>query len=145
VAIFKKRLPSKGTHSARVLNGRAFDTAIVQRLIAICGSSDSEFGIELYFRFIRDTEERIAAMSRALSRTDREIMVAAPHALRGAAMQFGAVQIAAICAGLEDATRAGEIMKLGPLIEQLAAETARLRTELNRRLAHMPHRHLVGH
>ncbi|MGH7814081.1 MAG: Hpt domain-containing protein [Candidatus Binataceae bacterium] len=112
------------------------DTRAIEELLSFGGPADPDFCAGIVRRFVCDTEERVAAMGAALSRADREALGAASHALRGAAVQFGAGGIARICAEIERTADAGAIAAIAPMLKRLAAETARVREAIDGRAAH---------
>jgi CheY-like chemotaxis protein len=69
--------------------------------------------------FLARTPVRLAELRTAFERDDVDLMDRAAHSLRGGAATLGAGGVAALCADLEHAARAGRLSDAGPLLAQL--------------------------
>lgn len=74
----------------------------------------------------------------AIERQDADGLRRAAHALRGAAANFGARPLEALCAEIENHGRAGLPLQAGPLVAPLQAEYQRVITALEQEASQSP-------
>jgi len=85
---------------------------------------------ELLRLFLQDTPELLHALSVAVSSGDRLELRSAAHALKGAVSKFGARHPQALAAELEEIAPRCEMSQAQQLVDALAQEVFRLRSEL---------------
>jgi signal transduction histidine kinase/CheY-like chemotaxis protein/HPt (histidine-containing phosphotransfer) domain-containing protein len=72
----------------------------------------------------------LAEMRQAVQDNDPKMLERASHTLKGGAANLGAPELARSCAEMESRARAGEAIGCGELLERIAAECARVETDL---------------
>jgi len=86
--------------------------------------------VALFREAVADAEREIGEAS-----SDLEALRAIAHRLRGAAANFGAIRLMALCAGIEQHAAAGNLLETVDLLEPLGAELSRLVTALREDLS----------
>ncbi len=95
-------------------------------------SDDGEFLKEIAGIFLSDTPERIAELERSQAAGDTVTFTRAAHSIKGSAANIGATALGAIASRLESAAKATPIAQLTPQIEDVKAEFAVVRAELEK-------------
>ncbi|HEY8238914.1 MAG TPA: Hpt domain-containing protein [Candidatus Limnocylindrales bacterium] len=83
------------------------DDGVIAELRASTGDDD-DFVRELVEAYIEEGRGYIAAMNTAAAAADAEAMVRPAHTLKSSSATMGAMRLAAICRGIEEAARDGE-------------------------------------
>ena len=107
------------------------DQAVLDQLLAI----DEGGGLlsEVIDTFLRLAPGKLSALARAAKRKDPGGLERAAHSFLGSCANLGARRMAAICAGLETAARAGSTNGGVAQVEQLKAEFVLVKAALTRR------------
>jgi CheY-like chemotaxis protein len=85
---------------------------------------------ELIAIYLRDTPPRLAALYEAVARADAEAVGREAHGLKGSNGQIGAVQVARLCAELEEQARAADLTGASETLRRLDAAFGRVRARL---------------
>ena len=85
---------------------------------------------ELIELFLEDVPPQLKVLREAEEREDAHGVVRTAHILEGSCGNLGAVRIAAICAGLEEIGRSGDLTAVPELISRLEEEFGRVRAAL---------------
>jgi two-component system, sensor histidine kinase RpfC len=93
------------------------DHARVQEVERI--SRDAAFLMQLLRGFRGDVESLLGRLDSAIAAGHRSAMTDIAHAIRGAALGIGAQQLAAHCAGIEEAAASGHITQLRTLATEI--------------------------
>lgn len=110
----------------------AIDQAVLRDLLDVMGASLAEL-VRVY---LEDAPRLIAELTAAAQRDDLEGLIAPAHSLKSASANLGAVKLADHARTIEHGARLKTLNPpFTPLVEQLAAEYARVAVELDRALA----------
>ena len=90
------------------------------------GEGEPDLIVELIDLYVADAQLRAVAMHEALSRKDEPSLKAAAHGLKGSSANLGARLMSEICDELEHTDWSSSFHKLGPLLNQLEQESARV-------------------
>jgi HPt (histidine-containing phosphotransfer) domain-containing protein len=104
----------------------------MSRLIAVCsigGAVDQNLLLELLRMFILDNDERVAALSGAMTSGDHEALRRLVHTISGSAATAGATRLAAMARAVETGLRAGG-KPSADAIEAIVAEFGEVRARL---------------
>ncbi len=91
------------------------------------GRDDESFVSDYIDLFLKDTESRLSAMSKAFVSGDTETVRREGHALKGSCLELGADRMARYCEDLSIAAQQENLNEVGAVIGQLDREFARLR------------------
>ena len=91
---------------------------------------DAAFLAELIDELLEDAPTQLESLRDAAETGDAIGARRAAHTLKGSSRTFGAVELAALCQEAERAAEAGELAGVLSGIDGIAAEWARVRTEL---------------
>jgi HPt (histidine-containing phosphotransfer) domain-containing protein len=80
----------------------AVDTSALAALRDLQGEGQPDLLAAVSAVYLRDTPPRLAALHKALARADAEALRREAHGLKGSSSQIGAVQMARLCADLEE-------------------------------------------
>ena len=83
----------------------AVDARALAALRDLQGQGRPDLLAELMAIYLRDTPPRLAALHEAVVRADAEALRRAAHSIKGSSSQIGAVQVARLCADLEEQAR----------------------------------------
>jgi HPt (histidine-containing phosphotransfer) domain-containing protein len=83
-----------------------YDEGVVAELRAATGDDD-DFILDLVATYLAEGDEQLATITAAAEAADAAAMVPAAHTLKSSSAALGAMRLAAVCRGLEDAARAG--------------------------------------
>lgn len=106
------------------------DQAAIGTLRALNPDDGGEFFKELVGLFLQDTPPRIAEIEANLAAGDLQRLTRAAHSIKGSAGNFGASQLVAVSARIEQLGKAGDLTTVPPLLESLKAEFARAKAAL---------------
>jgi two-component system sensor histidine kinase/response regulator len=81
--------------------------------------------------FLQDTAERLNRLSRALEISDRNTLSREAHAIKGACLELGIVQLGKYCDELRDAAKDSRLDQAAESLQQLRTEFDRLRPMLD--------------
>jgi len=82
--------------------------------------------------FLKDTEERIAAMQVAMAATDREKLRKQGHALKGSSAQVGAMGLAELCRTLEATASTATPAELAAVVAEIGREFSKVRQKIEK-------------
>jgi len=94
---------------------------------------------EVVVLFLRDTPERLEALTTAVAASDFATAARAAHSIKGSAANLGAMGLHAVAASAEQDARSGDMPALTIDLQGLAAEYARVRAQLEDLLSARPH------
>jgi HPt (histidine-containing phosphotransfer) domain-containing protein len=80
--------------------------------------------------YLRDTPLRLAALHEAVARADAGALRGAAHYLKGSSSQIGAVQMAQLCADLEEQARSADLADAAQTLRRLEAAFGRVHAHL---------------
>ncbi len=111
------------------------DAAVLNRdsleaLKSLQSEGDDGFLKEMIELFLGDTPARFADMDAAMASGAQQDFVRAVHSIKGASANFGADDLHAMCAEVEQMGRAGQMNETGPKVQGLHAEFERVRSAL---------------
>ena len=111
------------------------DAAVLNRdsleaLKSLQSEGDDGFLKEMIELFLADTPERFADMDVALASGAQQDFVRAVHSIKGASANFGADDLHAMCAEVEQMGRAGQMGETDLKVQALRAEFERVRSAL---------------
>lgn len=115
---------------------RALDMAVLRSFEEIQAEGEPDLIVELIDLYLKDAPVKLASMQEAVAGEDAEGLRRAAHGLRGSSASIGAARVAALCEGLEHASRVASAgQEAAPLVEQLERELedARRALEAERR------------
>jgi two-component system, sensor histidine kinase and response regulator len=81
--------------------------------------------------FVKDTEERIAAMQAALTAMDREKLRKQGHALKGSSAQVGAMGLAELCRTLEATALTVTPAEIAGVVAEIAREFGKVQNKIS--------------
>jgi ligand-binding sensor domain-containing protein/signal transduction histidine kinase/DNA-binding NarL/FixJ family response regulator len=105
----------------------SFDPSFLERLRQLEGVAGRAVVRPFIDDFLLESPRRLAAIRQALEDGDRDALVFAAHALKGASAQLGALRLAALCQELEAGGRGGALAADG---EAVARTMSALEREL---------------
>ena len=106
------------------------DWKVLGRLEALNRPGQANELMRLVRFFIEDTPPRLGAMREAAARQDGPRLKEVAHALRGAALHFGAQQMVAVCDQLERCAQTPDLPGASELLDGLGEAFARTTAEL---------------
>jgi CheY-like chemotaxis protein len=109
----------------------AVDARTLAALRDRLGEGQPDFLAELSALYLRDTPPRLAALHRALARADAATLRREAHGLKGSSSQIGAVQMARLCADLEDQTGTTDLTGAPETLRRLDDAFGRVRAHLH--------------
>ena len=89
------------------------------------------FLIALIDKFLEEAPKRLAGLSEAVDRSDKEGLVKAAHSLKGSCATLGAQEMSRMCAGMEECGKAGRMTETGLRLASIQEEFARVRKALD--------------
>jgi HPt (histidine-containing phosphotransfer) domain-containing protein len=92
-----------------------------------------EFLTDLVKAFLDDAPTQLEALRDGVERGDAETARRAAHTLKGNGATFGAASFSELCKGLEERAKSGDLSGAGPLVDEVAAEYARVEAALRAR------------
>ena len=104
----------------------AIDTEMVAALLA-----DGSLLRELTDLFATEAPEQLDLLADAKRRGDAKVVEHAAHRLKGTAVTFGAREMQRLSAAIEELARAGSLNGVEQLVEQLRAESDRVKLALD--------------
>lgn len=113
------------------------DPTVINELIDLGPETGRQLVQDLVELFNAEAPIRIAAMRGGLQAHDLKEIGQAAHAMRGGAGNLGAVGIGSLCASIEMAAKSGNVMKIGPMIDEVEQELALVQEALAARIAGM--------
>jgi CheY-like chemotaxis protein len=99
----------------------AVDTSTLAALRNLQGEVQPDIRAELIAVYLRDTPPRLAALREALARADAGALRGAAHCLKGSSSHMGAVQMAQLCADLEEQARSADLADAAQTLRRLEA------------------------
>jgi PAS domain S-box-containing protein len=106
------------------------DASVLADLRALQGEGQPDLLAELSAIYLRDTLPRLAALHEAVARVDAEALRGAAHGLKGSSSQIGAVQMARLCADLEDQAGTTDVTGAPETLRRLDDAFGRVRARL---------------
>jgi CheY-like chemotaxis protein len=126
---FEQPLPPRKTSSPAADSAR-LEESLTKRIEQLGMETDFDFILELIDSYKPMLETKLNELSGAYSSKDMKKFRFTVHSLKGAALNIGANDYAAVCKEMEDQTSDGELIGL----EGLLAELAKAQSELLRTL-----------
>lgn len=105
------------------------DGATFERLLEMTGG-DHAFLDELVDTYLDDGAAQIAALEAAVAAGSVEELVRPAHSLKGSSLNIGALGLAELSRGLEEAARGGAVDDAGAAVAAIAAAFGDARTAL---------------
>lgn len=102
----------------------------LEALKSLQAEGDDGFLKEMVDLFLTDTPLRLNDMESALQEGQQQDFVRAVHSIKGASANFGADDLHALCAEIEQMGRTGQLDEAGARIEQVHSEFERVRMAL---------------
>jgi HPt (histidine-containing phosphotransfer) domain-containing protein len=109
----------------------SLDQAVLADIRALGGAGENILA-DVKNLFVEDTANQLARLTDALRTGVTEAVWQVAHRLKGSALAIGASQLAKICAGVEDAARAGELGRAAIGARALIREFAEVSAALTR-------------
>jgi HPt (histidine-containing phosphotransfer) domain-containing protein len=94
------------------------------------GMGDPSFTIDLIDIMVEDGKMRVETIRKAFDAGDADEVGRTAHSLKGAALNVGAINLAALCADLDDSARKTRITITQDQVEKVELEFALVREEL---------------
>src|SRR5205085_11049688 len=95
------------------------------------GEGQPDILAELISIYLRETPPRLAALHEALARADAGALRREAHSLKGSSSHMGAMQMARLCADLEEQARAADLAGAPETLRRLDAAFDRVRVHLH--------------
>jgi signal transduction histidine kinase/CheY-like chemotaxis protein len=108
----------------------ATDGNVLAALRDLQGAGRPELLAELLAVYLRDTPPRLAALHEAVARADAEALRRAAHSLKGSSSQIGAVQVARLCADIEEQAGTTDLRGVTATLPRLDEAFGRVRAHL---------------
>jgi len=108
----------------------AVDARTLAALRDLQGEGQPDLLAELSAVYLRDTPPRLAALHEAVARADAEALRRAAHGLKGSSSEAGAVQVARLCADLEEQARTMDLVGAAETLRQLDVAFGRVHAHL---------------
>jgi CheY-like chemotaxis protein len=108
----------------------AVDASALAALRDLQGEDGPDILAELIAVYLRDTPPRLAALHKAVARADAEALGRAAHSLKGSSSQIGAVQVARLCADLEEQAGTTDLRGVAETLRRLDDAFGRVRAHL---------------
>ena len=109
----------------------AIDASFIEDLRSHPADGLTEFLTQLRAQFLRDAEDRLAAINSAVALGDAVGLQTAAHGLKGSSGVVGAKSMAMMCAELEERAYTGRMGEVVKLAGHLQREFGRVREELD--------------
>jgi HPt (histidine-containing phosphotransfer) domain-containing protein len=87
-------------------DGPIYDETVLAALRDATGD-DEAFILDLVRTYVAEGDEHLATITAAAEASDAAAMVPAAHTLKSSSAALGAMRLASVCRGLEEAARAG--------------------------------------
>src|SRR5205085_9722205 len=97
----------------------AVDGNVLAALRDLQGAGRPDILAELLAVYLRDTPPRLAALHEAVARADAEALRRAAHSLKGSSSQIGAVQVARLCADIEEQASTTDLRGVAETLRRL--------------------------
>lgn len=118
--------PAHAVEPARaVLNAE-----VIGRLERLGKAAGEDLKGQVAVLFLADADVRVVALREALAEDDAAAVVRAAHTLSGASSNVGATDLARLCATLETAGVAGDLLGGGAMLDAVEAELGQVRSAL---------------
>jgi CheY-like chemotaxis protein len=108
----------------------AVDGNVLAALRHLQGAGRPDLLAELLTVYLRDTPRRLTALHEAVAGADAEAVRREVHSLKGSSSQIGAVQVARLCADLEEQAGATDLRGATETLRRLDAAFDRVRAQL---------------
>jgi HPt (histidine-containing phosphotransfer) domain-containing protein len=108
----------------------AVDVRTLAALRDLQGEGQPDLLAELITVYLRETPPRLAALHKAVARADAEALGRAAHSLKGSSSQIGAVQVARLCADLEEQAGTTDLRGVAETLRRLDDAFGRVRAHL---------------
>jgi HPt (histidine-containing phosphotransfer) domain-containing protein len=108
----------------------AVDASTLATLRDLQGEGRPDILAELIAIYLRDTPPRLAALHEAVARADAGALRREAHGLKGSSGHIGAVELARLCADLEDQAGATDLRGVAETLRRLDEAFARVRAHL---------------
>lgn len=105
----------------------AVDMVVLRAFEEIQAEGEPDLIVELINLYLKDAPVKLVSMQEAVAGGDAGSLKRAAHGLRGSSASIGAARVAALCEGLEHASR---VDSAGLLVEQLGRELEGVRRAL---------------
>ena len=109
---------------------QAVDASTLAALRDLQGEGPPDILAELIAVYLRDTPPRLAALHEAVAHADAEALRRAAHSLKGSSSQIGAVQVARLCADLEEQASRTDLRDVAETLRRLDEAFGRVRAHL---------------
>jgi CheY-like chemotaxis protein/anti-sigma regulatory factor (Ser/Thr protein kinase) len=109
---------------------QAVDAGTLAALRDLQGEGRHDILAEVIAVYLRDTPLRLAALHEAVARADAGALRGAAHYLKGSSSQIGAVQMAQLCADLEEQARSADLADAAQTLRRLEAAFGRVHAHL---------------
>jgi HPt (histidine-containing phosphotransfer) domain-containing protein len=108
----------------------AVDATALAALRDLQGAGRPDLLAELIAVYLRDTPPRLTALHEAVAHADAEALRRAAHSLKGSSSQIGAVQVARLCADLEEQASTTDLTGVVETLRRLDEAFDRVRAHL---------------
>jgi CheY-like chemotaxis protein len=108
----------------------AVDAHTLAALRDLQGEGQPDILAELSAVYLRETPPRLAALREAVARVDGEALRREAHTLKGSSSQIGAVQMARLCADLEEQAGTTDVTGASETLRRLDDAFGRVRARL---------------
>jgi HPt (histidine-containing phosphotransfer) domain-containing protein len=108
----------------------AVEAGTLAALRDLQGEGQPDILAEVIAVYLHDTPSRLAALHEAVTRADAGALRGAAHSLKGSSSQIGAVQMAQLCADLEEQARAADLADAAQTLRRLDAAFGRVQAHL---------------
>lgn len=112
------------------------DATVIDSLRQLTPRGEPDVLTEVLQLFLREFPRRLERLRIAWAAGNIEEMCRAAHSLKGSAGNIGAQRLFSVCAQLDDAGRAGDLVKCAPLVDALEIEFVKVELEIGRVLDH---------
>jgi HPt (histidine-containing phosphotransfer) domain-containing protein len=110
--------------------GDVLDPDVVGRLRQLTPPGEPDVLTEILRLFLDDVPRRIETLRAATAAGDAIAVQRAAHSLKGSSGNIGARALYDVCRKLDDTAKAGNLVRLQPLVDALADEYTKVETEI---------------
>lgn len=108
----------------------AIDTQTLAHLRRVADSSEGAMLQQIFASYLQDGSARLQHLRNTCAANDLQAVVVHSHALKGASLNIGAMQVARLSEQLEQQARAGSLLEPQAVLQQLEREFERVRNSV---------------
>jgi len=114
--------------------GEALDPDVVESLRQLTPPGEADVLSEILNLFLDEVPKKIHTLRAAVTAGDAVQVQRIAHSLKGSSGNIGARAMYDVCRQLDDRAKSGELARLPPLVDELAAAYGKVETAIRRLL-----------